>query len=316
MDALRMQPAMPVVQIDDLRKAYGTHQVLRGVSFDVYPGEIFGFLGANGAGKTTTLEILEGLRRQDSGITRVFGLDVPGNIKEIRQRIGVSLQSTHYWGRLTVRETIELFRSMYRRTLPLDELVSMFDLGASLAKRMGQLSGGNYQRVVLALALVNDPELVLLDEPTTGLDPNARHRLWEVVRNLRSRGRTVILTTHYMDEAQALCDRVAIIHGGKIAQVGTPQELVQGLSANVAICFSTAAGADIGDTGQGAWYQRLSVLEPGKYLAHCADLETGMRGLLEWAARSGTAILNIETRLATLDDVFVRNTTAAEALQS
>jgi len=313
MDALRMQPALPVVHIDDLRKSYGARQVLRGVSFDVYPGEIFGFLGANGAGKTTTLEILEGLRRPDSGIARVFGLDVLGNIGEIRQRIGVSLQATHYWGLLNVRETIELFRSMYRRTLPLDELVAMFDLGASLAKPMRELSGGNYQRVVLALALVNDPELVLLDEPTTGLDPNARQRLWDVVRNLRSRGRTVILTTHYMDEAQALCDRVAIIHGGRIAQIGTPQELVQGLPANVTICFSTAAAAALPETA--SWYQRVTPLEPGKYLADCADLETGMRGLLEWAAGTGTAITNIETRVATLDDVFVRNTAAQGALQ-
>jgi len=314
MDALRMQPAMPVVQIDDLRKSYGAHEVLRGVSFDVYPGEIFGFLGANGAGKTTTLEILEGLRRPDAGIARVFGLDVLANIQEIRQRIGVSLQSTHYWGLLTVRETIELFRSMYRRTLALDELVEMFDLGASLGKPMRQLSGGNYQRVVLALALVNDPELVLLDEPTTGLDPNARQRLWEVVRKLRSRGRTVILTTHYMDEAQALCDRVAIIHGGKIAQIGTPQELVQGLPANVTICFSTAGEAVLPEAGPDTWYGRVDALEPGKYLAYCTDLETGMRGLLEWAAGSGTAITNIETRVATLDDVFVRNTAAAGAL--
>jgi ABC-2 type transport system ATP-binding protein len=315
MDAMKNELDAPVVQIEDLRKRYGPRWVLDGVTFDVYRGEIFGFLGANGAGKTTTLEILEGLRRADSGIARVFGLDVRTHVRDIRQRIGVSLQSTRYWGLLTVRETIELFRSMYRRALPLDELVAMFDLEPSLNRPMRQLSGGNYQRVVLALALVNDPELVLLDEPTTGLDPNARQRLWDVVRSLRSRGRTVILTTHYMDEAQALCDRVAIIHGGRIAQIGTPQELVQGLPANVAICFSTAAAIELPGLETVGWCHRVRALDDSKYLAYCADLDSGMRGLLEWAAVTGTGITNIETRVATLDDVFVRNTNPAGALQ-
>jgi ABC-2 type transport system ATP-binding protein len=298
--------AVPVVQIKDLRKSYGKRWVLDGVSFDVHQGEIFGFLGANGAGKTTTLEILEGLRSASSGEVRLFGLDVRSHISEIRQRIGVSLQSTHYWGLLTVRETIELFRSFYRRSLALMDLVTMFNLQASLELKMRQLSGGNYQRVVLALAMVNDPDLVILDEPTTGLDPNARRRLWDVVQTLRSRGRTVILTTHYMDEAQALCDRVAIINSGRIVQLGTPQALVRALSGEVSIRFSAATEIPAEALAEKAWCQRFLALENQKYLIHCDDLNRGLSGLLSWAAEHNTGISNIETSGPTLDEVFIR----------
>jgi ABC-2 type transport system ATP-binding protein len=298
--------AVPVVQIKDLRKSYGKRWVLDGVSFDVHQGEIFGFLGANGAGKTTTLEILEGLRSASSGEVRLFGLDVRSHISEIRQRIGVSLQSTHYWGLLTVRETIELFRSFYRRSLALMDLVTMFNLQASLELKMRQLSGGNYQRVVLALAMVNDPDLVILDEPTTGLDPNARRRLWDVVQTLRSRGRTVILTTHYMDEAQALCDRVAIINSGRIVQLGTPQALVRALCAEVSIRFSAATEIPAEALAEKAWCQRFLALENQKYLIHCDDLNRGLSGLLSWAAEHNTVISNIETSGPTLDEVFIR----------
>ena len=218
--------APPVVQIDALRKRYGERWVLDGVSFDVQRGEIFGFLGPNGAGKTTTLEILEGLRRPTSGSVRLFGMEVHSHLREIRERIGVSLQSTDYWGLLTVRETLQLFRGMYKRSLPLDELVELFDLGACLKRPMLELSGGNYQRVVLALALVNDPELVFLDEPTTGLDPAARRSLWDIVGGLKSEGRSVLLTTHYMEEAEVLCDRLAIMDHGHILEMGTVNELV------------------------------------------------------------------------------------------
>jgi ABC-2 type transport system ATP-binding protein len=301
--------AAPVVQIKDLRKSYGKRWVLDGVSFDVHQGEIFGFLGANGAGKTTTLEILEGLRSASSGEVRVFGLDVRSHISEIRQRIGVSLQSTHYWGLLTVRETIELFRSFYRRSLALMDLVTMFNLQASLELKMRQLSGGNYQRVVLALAMVNDPDLVILDEPTTGLDPTARRRLWDVVQTLRSRGRTVILTTHYMDEAQALCDRVAIINSGRIVQMGTPQALVRALSSEVSIRFSAATEIPAEALADKIWCQRFSALENQKYFVHCDDLNRGLSGLLSWAAEHNTRISNIETSGPTLDEVFIRYAT-------
>lgn len=308
--------AEPIVHIHDLKKVYGKRRVLDGVTFDVGAGEIFGFLGANGAGKTTTLEILEGLRRPTSGTVRLFGLDVQDNLRAIRQRIGVSLQSTHYWGLLTVRETLQLFRSFYARALPLDELVAMFDLEANLARPMRQLSGGNYQRVVLALALVNDPELVLLDEPTTGLDPNARRLLWDVVRKLRSRGRAVILTTHYMDEAQALCDRIAIINHGRVVQLGTPTELVSSMPEAVAIRFGTAGPIDADGVRAAPWCRGLTLLEGGRYLLYCDDLNQGLGGLMDWAARSQARITHLETPGPNLDDVFVHNSSPAGVLRA
>jgi len=306
--------APPVVQIDALRKRYGERWVLDGVSFDVQRGEIFGFLGPNGAGKTTTLEILEGLRRPTSGSVRLFGMEVHSHLREIRERIGVSLQSTDYWGLLTVRETLQLFRGMYKRSLPLDELVELFDLGACLKRPMLELSGGNYQRVVLALALVNDPELVFLDEPTTGLDPSARRMLWDVVRSLRSRGRTVILTTHYMEEAEALCGRVAIINQGRIVECGTPDELVSGLAADVAISFSADAPIALDGLQQGGWCKDVREIEHGKYLAYCGDLGAGLAGLIAWATATRTVLSRIETRGPTLDDVFLRSALAHRAV--
>lgn len=307
-------PLSPVVQIRDLVKEYGKKRVLHGVSFDVYRGEIFGFLGANGAGKTTTLEILEGLRTPSSGTVKMFGLDVHAHLREIRPRIGVSLQSTRYWDLLTVRETIELFRSLYLKPLALDELVASFGLEPCLKHQMHQLSGGNYQRVALALALVNDPELVMLDEPTTGLDPNARRQLWALVRGLQQRGRTVILTTHYMEEAQALCQRVAIINNGRIVQCGTPAELVSAVPAEVAICFTTGEQFLLSDLEDAYWCRGARELDNGRYLAYCDDLKSGLNGLMEWAVSTRTSISGIETRGPTLDDVFIRSANKMEEL--
>ena len=316
---LKPQPSsvpQPVVQIRNLKKEYAGRLVLDGVSFEVHQGEIFGFLGANGAGKTTTLEILEGLRAPTSGSVRLFGMDVHKNLNAIRERIGVSLQSTRYWDLLTVRETIELFRSLYRKPMALDDLVESFGLIECIDKQMRLLSGGNYQRVALALALVNDPELVLLDEPTTGLDPNARRQLWILVRDLKARGRTVILTTHYMEEARALCQRIAIINSGKIVECGTPDELIEALPAEIVICFSAAERIDLSHFGHMEWCHDIREAEPGKYLAYCNDLPSGLNGLMEWAVTTRTFINSIETRGPTLDDVFIRNARKMEGVMS
>ena len=299
--------ADPIVHIRGLRKVYGTRAVLDDVSFEVHRGEIFGFLGSNGAGKTTTLEILEGLRTPGSGVVRLFGLDVHANLKTIRQRIGVCLQATRYWDLLTVRETIELFRSLYRKPLPLQELVGSFRLGPVLQTRMCQLSGGNYQRVALAVALVNDPELVFLDEPTTGLDPNARRALWAVVRELQARGRTVILTTHYMEEAQALCQRIAIISRGRIVRCGTPTDLVKSVPAENAICFTADTQFEIERLRNAPWCKGARRLEDHRYIVYCNDLHVALGRLMEWAMSTKTIILGIETRGPTLEDVFIQN---------
>lgn len=298
--------AHELVRIRDLVKVYNGRRVLDGVDFSVNRGEIFGFLGANGAGKTTTLEIMEGLRTATSGEVRLFGLEMPRHRAEISQRIGVSLQKTEYWTLLTVKETIELFRNFYRKRLPLDELVGMFDLRDYLRTPLGKLSGGTYQRVVLALALVNDPELILLDEPTTGLDPQARRNLWEVIRELRGRGRTIILTTHYMEEASALCDRLAIINGGRIIRTGSPQALVRSLGAGTAIAFSSEAPVDVAALSAQDWCGEARETGQGRYLLYCPDLRAGINGLVDWAQAAALPIHDIETRGATLDDVFIQ----------
>jgi len=221
-----------VVQVEGLRKRYGDIVAVDGVSFAVGRGETFGIVGPNGAGKTTTLEIIEGLRRPDAGRVRVLGLDPQRQPAQVKQRIGVQLQASAYFDYLTLKEILELFGSFYRRRLPALELLAMVGLQERAGALLKQLSGGQQQRFSLAAALVNDPEVVFLDEPTTGLDPQARRSLWELVGQMRSQGRTVILTTHYMEEAQALCQRVAIMDGGRIVALDTPDALVSRLEAH------------------------------------------------------------------------------------
>lgn len=307
-----------ILAVEDLVKSYGDQRVLCGVSLTVRRGEIFGFLGPNGAGKTTTLEIIEGLRDYDAGRITVFGLDRDRDIRRIRARLGVSLQQTRYWDLLTVEETIRLFQSFYPRHLTVEQLVAMFALEEKLGAPMKSLSGGQYQRVVLALALVNDPDLVLLDEPTVGLDPQARRRLWAVIRDLRQRGKTVILTTHYMDEAEALCDRVAIIHRGQIVGRGTPHELVRALGADVSIRFTAGGPVDLASLAAATWCRNAHQVAAadsgaaGTYAFFSPSLATGLAGLLAWAERANLQIGDLQTRVSTLDDVFLRYATAAD----
>ena len=215
-----------VIRVTDLKKAYGDIRAVDGVSFEVRPGEIFGLLGPNGAGKTTTVEILEGLREPDSGEVRVLGLDVAKDADALKPRIGVSLQTAAMYPKLTVVELIDLFRSFYPKSRPTDELIEALGLGERKTAQSKELSGGQRQRLAVALALVNDPELVFLDEPTTGLDPAARRALWTLVEDLRASGTSVLLTTHYMEEAEVLCDRLAIMDHGKVLELGTVEELV------------------------------------------------------------------------------------------
>ena len=215
------------VRVRDLHKAYGTTRAVDGISFEVLPGEVFGLLGPNGAGKTTTVEILEGLRGADSGEAMVLGVDVNRHPDRLKPRIGVALQTASLYPRLTVVEVLDLFRSFYgNRGRSSAELIERFDLGEKRYAQTRVLSGGQRQRLGVALALVNEPELVFLDEPTTGLDPAARRSLWEIVLDLKRHGRTVVLTTHYMEEAEILCDRLAIIDHGRILEAGTVKELV------------------------------------------------------------------------------------------
>jgi ABC-2 type transport system ATP-binding protein len=216
------------IAVSDLRKAYGQREVLHGLTFTVETGEVFALLGPNGAGKTTTVEILEGYRRRDGGDVRVLGVDPERGGRRFKARIGIVLQSSAVYQLLSVREIVALFAGYYPTPRPPDEVIELVGLAEKRGARVRTLSGGQLRRLDLALALVGDPELVFLDEPTTGFDPAARRQAWDTIRDLRSLGKSILLTTHYMEEAQRLADRVAILRGGAIVGTGSPEELLSG----------------------------------------------------------------------------------------
>jgi ABC-2 type transport system ATP-binding protein len=216
------------IVVRDLRKSYGSYEALRGISFDIREGEVFGLLGPNGAGKTTTVEILEGYRRRDSGEVSVLGQDPARAASSLRERIGVVLQQSQLFPNLTVRETHRMFAGYYERPRDADEVIRLVGLEEKRDARVKSLSGGQKRRLDLGVALVGDPDLVFLDEPTTGFDPAARRAAWGMVRSLRSLGKTILLTTHYLDEAEQLADRVAVLREGRIVREGTPAELTGG----------------------------------------------------------------------------------------
>ena len=219
---------MSAITVRDLRKSYGAYEALRGVSFEIEEGEVFGLLGPNGAGKTTTIEILEGYRTRDGGEVDVLGFDPQRAASPFRQRIGVVLQQSQLWPNLTVAETHRMFAGYYEHPRNADEVIALVGLAEKRDARVKTLSGGQKRRLDLGVALVGDPDLVFLDEPTTGFDPAARRAAWEMIRSLRSLGKTILLTTHYLDEAEQLADRLAVLREGVIIQEGTPAELTGG----------------------------------------------------------------------------------------
>src|ERR1700722_4634050 len=232
------------IRVKNLRKEYpsrsGTVHAVSGIDLEIKQGECFGLLGPNGAGKTTTVEILEGLNQPTSGEVEVLGLEWQTDEVAIRERIGVTLQETRFPDKETVREIVTVFRSFYKTGLDPEQVIESVSLESKARSFIEQLSGGQQQRLAVALALVGDPEILFLDEPTTGLDPQSRRQLWDVIRDLRDRGRTVVLTTHYMDEAERLCDRVAIIDQGKIIALGSPAELIARLGGEHIVEFALA----------------------------------------------------------------------------
>ena len=216
------------ILVRDLRKSYGTHEAVRGISFEIAEGEVFGLLGPNGAGKTTTVEILEGYRERDAGEVTVLGHDPAGSDRDLRERIGVVLQQSQLFNNLTVSEIHRMFAGYYERPRDVDEVIELVGLGEKRDARVKTLSGGQKRRLDLGVALVGDPDLVFLDEPTTGFDPAARRAAWQMIRSLRSLDKTILLTTHYLDEAEQLADRVAVLREGVIVREGTPDELTGG----------------------------------------------------------------------------------------
>ena len=226
-----MAQPKPIIAVDQLVKTYGGKNVVDSVSFEVKKGEIFGILGPNGAGKTTTLEMLEALRPIDGGVATIDGIDVAKKPKDIKNIIGIQLQSTAFYDKLTLREQLKMFGSLYGRTVDTDALLAKVQLTEKAKSYVEQLSGGQKQRFAIASTLVNNPKVLFLDEPTTGLDPQARRNLWDLIKEIRDEGITILLTTHYMDEAELLCDRLAIMDSGKIITIDTPHNLIQQLLA-------------------------------------------------------------------------------------
>jgi len=219
------------LSVRGLRKAYGQVVAVDGLDLEVRPGECFGLLGPNGAGKTTTIEICEGLLPADSGDVEVLGMSWGKDGSRLRERLGIQLQDTQLSEKLSVAETVRLFRSFYKRGRKVDDVIDLVQLGEKHGARVGTLSGGQKQRLAIACAMVGDPELLFLDEPTTGLDPQSRRQLWTLIEEFRATGRTIVLTTHYMDEAERLCDRVAIVDHGHVIALGTPHELIESIAA-------------------------------------------------------------------------------------
>jgi ABC-2 type transport system ATP-binding protein len=296
--------AGPVIRVRDLRKSYGDLRAVDGVSFEVQPGQVFGLLGPNGAGKTTTVEVLEGLRAPDSGEVSVLGVDAVRRPDDLKARIGVSLQTAALYPKLTVVEVLDLFRSFYPSGRPTDELVALMDLGEKRGTRTQDLSGGQRQRLSVALALVNDPELVFLDEPTTGMDPAARRMLWDVVLGLKSSGRSVLLTTHYMEEAEVLCDRLAIMDHGRILEEGTVDELVTRRFHERAVRFDAIERLD--DSRLGGFPGVTTVKhEDGSVLLFTSDVPATIGAVLAATDSLGVEPTNLAVRRATLEDVFL-----------
>jgi ABC-2 type transport system ATP-binding protein len=302
---------MPLaIHCRDLRKRYPSRtapvDAVNGLDLEVHEGECFGLLGPNGAGKTTTIEILEGLMRPTSGEVTILGHRWGEDDVALRQRLGISLQDTRLGEKLTVLETLALFRSFYGRGQSPETVMERVTLSEKSQSYVGKLSGGQKQRLAVACALVGDPDLLFLDEPTTGLDPQSRHQLWDILRGFRAQGRTILLTTHYMDEAERLCDRVAVVDHGRVIALGAPAELVAKIGGNHLIEFALNDGMTIDEGTLQALPAVVSVRrqEDAYTLAVTAPHVT-IPALLNFLQNEGRDLARLTTRHASLEDVFV-----------
>ena len=303
---------MSAIRCKDLVKRYADVTAVAGVDLTVEAGECFGLLGPNGAGKTTTIEILEGLNAPDSGDVEVLGMRWSGGIgagdRPLRQRLGIQLQETQLAEKLTVEETVRLFRSFYGKSHPVDEVLALVELEEKRKAWVGKLSGGQKQRLAVACALVSRPELLFLDEPTTGLDPQSRRQLWEVITRFRAEGGTVLITTHYMEEAERLCDRVAIMDHGRVIALDTPRHLIASLGAEHVVEFALADGAgDAPGAAELAALPGVRSVRPlaGRTALTVSEVHRAVPALLALLERRGAELSMLATHHATLEDVFV-----------
>jgi ABC-2 type transport system ATP-binding protein len=293
----------PAISVRGLRKSYGDLEAVRGVDLEVEHGDVFAFLGPNGAGKTTITEILEGYRPRSGGEVDVLGVDPAEPTREWRERIGIVLQQCRMRPELTVRETLRLYAGYYRAPRPVERTIELVGLGSKADSRVSRLSGGQQRRLDVGVALIGDPDLLFLDEPTTGFDPSARRQAWEVIESLRELGKTIFLTTHYMDEAQRLADRVAIISGGEIVAEGRPDELGDRESQPARISFALPPG--IGVDALPAEVAGAATLVNGTIELSSAEPVELLNTLTGWALERAVALSGLEVRRPSLEDVYL-----------
>jgi ABC-2 type transport system ATP-binding protein len=298
----------PAIRCHGLVKRYGDVVAVDGLDLEVEPGECFGLLGPNGAGKTTTVEILQGVLRADAGDVELLGLRWGRDDRALRQRIGTQLQETLFPEKLTVLETVTMFRSFYRHGMAPDAALALVGITEKQRAWVKNLSGGQRQRLALAVALVSEPELLFLDEPTAGLDPQARRALWDIIRALRAQGRTVVLTTHYMDEAERLCDRVAVVDAGRVIALGTPRELIATLGAEHVVEFAVVDGAAPPDALARVPGVRAVHQEDGMIRLTVVQVHEAVPALIGALREQGLELTELITHHATLEDVFLHLT--------
>jgi ABC-2 type transport system ATP-binding protein len=297
------------ISVAGLRKSYGDFEAVRGVDLEVSTGEVFGLLGPNGAGKTTTIEILEGLRPRSSGSVSVLGFDPAAQSKEIKARIGVCLQATNLPDKMKVHEALDLFAAFYDRNTDRDELLRRLQLWDKRDAFYKSLSGGQKQRVALALALLNEPSLLFLDEPTTGLDPQIRHEIHGVIQDLKQERRTILITTHYIEEAERLCDRVAIIDAGKIIELGTPREIQQRVLGTTLVEVSTNQAMPLDILPDGLRDQKYVTRDDGCTLSVRTESAAALIvELVKWIDQQNLRLVDIHLNRPTLEDVFIELT--------
>jgi ABC-2 type transport system ATP-binding protein len=297
-----------VIRVQGLRKSYGGRPVLKGVSLELKAGRILGVLGSNGAGKTTLLETIEGLRRIEEGTVEVLGHDMRHDPKKVQRHLGIQLQKTSMFRNLTVAQTLRMYARLYGRGGEVQAHLARFGMEAHGGRLVQQLSGGQYQRFSLSLATLNDPRVLFLDEPTTGLDPVARRTLWEAIRGLQAGGTSIVLTTHYLDEAEALCDEVAILHGGEFVAYGPPREMVEMLGAEKTLVFELEAGSpEPGPDAMGG--QEFKVVDGQLHLL-TRDVHRALQQALGGLERQGVRVANLSIRSPNLEDVFIRLTSS------
>lgn len=299
----------PVIQVTNLNKAYNGVPVLTDISFDVYKGEIVGLVGPNGAGKTTLLESIEGLRKIQSGSVHVLGRSIADNYKDIQQEIGIQLQRTSLIGDITLKETLRLFKTLYNVKTDIDVLLQSVDLADMSHKKVKHLSGGQYQRFNLCLAILNKPRILFLDEPTTGLDPIARRKLWSIIDELKQQQVTILVTTHYLEEAQELCDKILILFDHRVAAFDTPDNLIRQLDNEKTIVIDGLTGLNDMELNELEQRFKLKYIDE-QIFVYTHDLGTDLNVLFDWIKRNNKNVHHISVRSANLEDVFMMYTSS------